>query len=300
MDFRHWRSAGVVAVIFATVLLVTGCQMLEPTATPSPAEVAELVEEAVAAYPLAATAWDLDFIGEPGDSLELLPETRATLVYFWDRYAGFDGCNWFLGAYSATDAGELSMFTPARTRDLCSPEEVYEQSLLVVGALQNATAFAVTDDQLVVSTVDDQRLLTFNPATPIPVPGTEWELKFWWHGEREEWLPVIPGSMTTITFAAGGEASGSAGCNNYTTTYTGDLQIEKVMEATETYAELPALTFGPVAAQLMECAEPEGIMEQEQGFLTTLSSVAYYFKLGGITMFLDADGMPLLLFGARN
>jgi heat shock protein HslJ len=143
-------------------------------------------------------------------------------------------------------------------------------------------------------------MLTYNPATPVPMPGTEWDLGFWWDAEREQWLPVIPTSRTTITFGEGGEASGNGGCNNYTVSYEGDLQVEKVMEATDTYAELPTLTFGPVAAQMAMCPEPEGIMDQEQGFFTALESVAYYFKLGGMLMFLDAEGTPLLVLGARS
>jgi heat shock protein HslJ len=106
--------------------------------------------------------------------------------------------------------------------------------------------------------------------------------------------------MTTITFGQGGEASGSGGCNKYTVSYEGDLQIEKVMEATDTYAELPTVTFGPVTAQFAACAEPEDIMDQEQAYYTVLGSVAYYFKLGGMLMMLDPEGTPLLVFGARQ
>jgi heat shock protein HslJ len=71
------------------------------------------------------------------------------------------------------------------------------------------------------------------------------------------------------------------------------------MEATDTYAELPALTFGPVTAQMAACSKPQGIMDQEQGYFVTLSSTAYYFKLGGLLMLLDAEGTPLLVFAAQ-
>lgn len=72
------------------------------------------------------------------------------------------------------------------------------------------------------------------------------------------------------------------------------------MEATEDYAELPALSLGPVASQMVECTEPEGIMDQELNLFTSFTEVAYYFKLGGLMMMLDADGTPLLLFAARS
>ncbi len=304
MDQKTWRSILVSVVIVVLLALAAGCGMTEPEPTPSPTEAeatAEAaVEEFVAAYPLAATAWDLDYFGPPEEPLPMLPDTRATVVYFWDEYAGFDGCNWFHGVYSATTGGELRMQMPASTRNLCGPEELYEQSALYVSSLLNVTEYRLEGEQLIANTVEDQRLLTHNTATPVPMPGTEWGLALWWQADREEWRPAGPASATTITFGEGGEASGSGGCNNYTVSYEGDLQIEKVMEATDTYAELPTLTFEPVAAELEVCDEPEGIMDQEQAYFTALGSVAYYFKLGSMLMMLDADGNPLLMFGARN
>ena len=44
-------------------------------------------------------------------------------------------------------------------------------------------------------------------------------------------MKIVPGSMTTITFDAEGQATGFGGCNDFTVVYEGDLQIEKVMEA---------------------------------------------------------------------
>ena len=301
---KQWRLIGLTLVLAVLLVFTAGCQMLEPEPTPSPAEAAAAVqaevESVVGAYALAATAWELAYFGPPEESLPALPDTRATVSYFWDRYAGYDGCNWFLGVYSATAEGELRMQTPTQTRNVCEPPEVYEQSATYMGALLNVTEYLIEGEQLVQNTVDDQRLLTQDPAVPVPMPGTEWDLAFWWNAEREQWAPVALESRTYLVLSEDGAASGSGGCNNYTVSYEGDLQIEKVMESTATYAELPALTFGPIAAQLAECAEPEGIMEQEQGYFNALGSVAYYFKMGGMQMMLDAKGTPLLLFGARN
>ncbi len=300
---KSWRSIWLTFVFVMMLALAAGCRTVEPEPTPSPAEAAAtaqaMAEELVAAYPIAATAWDLDYFFSPEESLPLIPDTRATVTYFWDRYAGYDGCNWFLGVYTASADGELRMMTPSRTPNLCEPEELYEQSALYFTSLLNVTEYELEGEQLIANTVDDQRLLTYNPATPVPMPGTEWELKFWWSADREQWKPVVLTSMTTITFGEEGEASGSGGCNNYTVSYEGDLQIEKVMEATDTYAELPTLTFGPIASQMAACPEPEGIMDQEQAYFVSLSSVAYYFKLGGMMLMLDADGTPLLMFAAR-
>jgi heat shock protein HslJ len=258
------------------------------------------VQEIAAEYALAATAWDLEYFGPPEASLALIPNSRASLYLYWDRYAGFDGCNWFLGVYNANDAGELRMMAPAETVNICEPPELYSQAGTYSSALINVTDYVLEGEQLIAYTVDDQRLLTFNPAKPFPMPGTEWALKFWWEPDREMWNPVIPESTTNIVFGEDGTASGTGGCNDYTVVYEGDLQIEKVMEATDTYAELPALTFGPITSQMAACSEPEDIMDQEQGYFVTLGLTAYYFKLGGMLMLLDADGMPLLVFAAQE
>jgi heat shock protein HslJ len=304
MDQKTWRSIWLSIVIGVLLALAAGCGMTEPESTPSPTEAEAMaeaaVDEFVAAYPLASTAWDLDYFGPAEEPLPMLPNTRATVIYFWERYTGYDGCNWFLGVYSATDDGELRMQTPARTRNVCAPEELYEQSALYGSSLLNVTEYSLEGEQLIANTVEDQRLLTHNAASPVPMPGTVWGLAFWWRADSKQWSPVLPTSITTITFGEGGEASGSGGCSDYTIGYEGDLQIEKVMEATDTYAELPTLTFEPVAAELESCTEPEGIMDQEQAYFTALGSVAYYFKLGGMLMMLDADGTPLLMFGVRN
>lgn len=269
--------------------------------TPAEATVEAVIEEFTSAYPLAATAWQAESFGSPEDNLPLIEDTRASVVYFFDRYAGFDGCSWFLGVYSATPEGELRMMTPARTTNFCEdPPGIFDQAALFTASLLNTTEYRMEGEQLLAFTVEDQQMLTLNPAQPIPEVGTEWELKFWWHADSERWIPVIPLSTSTITFSEGGEASGSGGCNNYTTSYEGELQIEKVMEATEDYAELPALSLGPVASQMVECTEPEGIMDQELNLFTSFTEVAYYFKLGGLMMMLDADGTPLLLFAARS
>ena len=90
------------------------------------------------------------------------------------------------------------------------------------------------------------------------------------------------------------------GCNGYTVSYTGDLQIEKVIEAMDTYAELPTLTFGPVASSMSSCDEPENIMDQEQSFFVALGSTAYYLKLGGMLILLNAEGVPMLMLAAND
>lgn len=291
--------------LFALVLLIAaGCRAVEAEPTPSPTEVVAtaeaVVEEVIASYPIASTAWDLEYFGPPEVPYPLLPDTRATVAYFWDRYAGFDGCNWFLGVYEADADGFLRNFTPSQTLNYCEPAAVNDQGSLFVTSLLNVTEYELEGEQLIENTVDDQRLLTLNPAELRPMPNTLWQLKFWWAAEAEQWAPALPLSASNIVFSEDGEATGSGGCNDFRAEYTGDLQLVVAMESTSTSAELPSLVIGPITYDPTVCEEPEGIMEQEQGFLAALGLVAQYYRLGGMLLLLDASGDPIMLLGAQD
>lgn len=292
----------ILVVVTLALVAAAGCASAEPTPTPSPAEAvatAETVADEVAdAVQLAVSAWDLEYFGPPETPYPMLPDTRATIAYFVDRYAGYDGCNWFLGVYETDADGTLRNYTPSQTRNVCEAE-LNDQGSLFVTSLLNVTNFAITDDQLIESTVEDQRLLTLNPATLIPVPGTTWQLKFWW-SDDEEIAPALMQSNSYIVFGEDGTASGNGGCNDFTAEYTGDLQVVVAMQSGATEAELPALTIGPVTYDPTTCEEPENIMQQEQGFLAQLGEVAYYFRLGGMLLLLDAEQAPIMLLGGQD
>src|SRR5262249_58461255 len=68
---------------------------------------------------------------------------------------------------------------------------------------------------------------------------------------------LVADSRVTINFASDGKASGSGGCNTYTSTWK---------------AEGNALAFAPAAATRRMCAAP-GVMAQEQAFFNALESV---------------------------
>src|SRR3712207_2082477 len=60
-------------------------------------------------------------------------------------------------------------------------------------------------------------------------------------------VPLVPGTRLTLVLGENGQASGSGGCNSFTTTYR--LQSQERID------------FGPIASTRMAC-EPER-MEQE-------------------------------------
>ena len=89
----------------------------------------------------------------------------------------------------------------------------------------------------------------------------------------------IEGSVLSATFEDG-TVSGIAGCNNYFAGYELDGN---------------AIAIGPAGSTLMFCAEPEGVMEQEQAYLALLQSADEY-SVDGDTLTLSASGTVVLTF----
>lgn len=83
---------------------------------------------------------------------------------------------------------------------------------------------------------------------------TKWNLLFY-HNSKP-----IPDSIITIEFE-NGEVRGTSGCN----TYFGEYKPKG-----------NEISFGVLAATEMACLNPEGIMEQEQEYLSFLSEIVAY------------------------
>jgi heat shock protein HslJ len=125
-------------------------------------------------------------------------------------------------------------------------------------------------------------LLTYKPLTDKPLQGPEWLLSAYYDTEGNQ-LPALTGVAVTANIA-NAVISGSAGCNSYSS----DLQINE-----------SSLTITMPVTTRKECAEPEGVMAQENQFLDNLIKTATYYIEGDTLVFQDKDGSPLLIFKAR-
>jgi heat shock protein HslJ len=72
--------------------------------------------------------------------------------------------------------------------------------------------------------------------------------------------PVLEGTQITASFSQE-QVTGNAGCNNYSGSLT----------PVDDY-----FTIGPMISTQMFCAEPEGVMEQEQAYLAALQGTNGY------------------------
>jgi heat shock protein HslJ len=82
---------------------------------------------------------------------------------------------------------------------------------------------------------------------------------------------------------ADGKVSGSAGCNNYSASY----EISHSL-----------ITIGPVMTSRQQCAEPEGIMAQEQEFLQALAAATHYTLTADRLELRDSKGSLQVTFSS--
>jgi heat shock protein HslJ len=154
------------------------------------------------------------------------------------------------------NGAELNVGTRGPSTMMACPPEVMKQAEAFIAALTGAKRYRVAGDRLQLLGADGAVLATLT-AQAQSFAGTSWEVTGFNNGRQ---AVVSPQTSTTLTlaFSADGRFSGSAGCNNYTGTYT---------------AQGLKLSLGPPAATRRMCPQP-GVMEQEQQFLKALQTVA--------------------------
>lgn len=224
----------------------------------------------------------MESTGGPTDSSPAPAGANLTLGFGGYRYIGFAGCNWFQGLFDAK-GDALTLEPPAKSQGGCvsKPEAQKLQASYLTG-LASVVSYAIEDGKLVLYAANQQRMGTMAPLEAVPFEGTTWELMFYSSADAVDAVPVLPGAAITARFD-GGKLTGNAGCNDYTADYTRDNT---------------QLTFGPVAATKKMCAEPAGVMEQENTYLKLLAEVGAINQFARSIELLKADGTPLLMYHA--
>ena len=116
-------------------------------------------------------------------------------------------------------------------------------------------------------------------SAPGGLDATSWKLESY-TDTTGEIVDVLPESVVTLNFQAS-QASGSAGCNNYSGPYqTNGSKIE----------------FGPLATTRKMCNQPLGIMEQEGFYLAVLEAAAEYDLRANRLEIKDDQGEVTIVF----
>jgi heat shock protein HslJ len=123
-------------------------------------------------------------------------------------------------------------------------------------------------------------------ATPSPVPdplaGTRWEVINYNDGGSAV-VSVIADTRIFLDFGTDGQVNGNAGCNDYLAGYQ---------------ASGNTITIGQPGTTSRFCAEPEGVMDQEQAFLAALQSSAR-FQISGNTLEMRTAGDQIAVIAGR-
>jgi heat shock protein HslJ len=164
-------------------------------------------------------------------------------------------CNNVGGTYTV-DGSSITIQTGPTTMMACPPGSLGDQ---FVAQLSGAAIYFIRGENLFIDLKFDSGTMQFT-AESGELAGTSWDVIGYNNG-REAVVSVIIGTEMTATFGEDGSLAGSAGCNNYNATY--ELSGETI-------------SIGPAATTRKFCAEPEGIMEQEQEYLAALQTAATY------------------------
>lgn len=129
--------------------------------------------------------------------------------------------------------------------------------------LNGANGYHVQDGNLFIDLRLDSGTMKFSPQNPELV-GTHWQVTGYNNG-RGALEGVRDGPKLHLTFGAGGNLAGSAGCNQFTASFAtnGDR-----------------ITIGPALSTRIFCQDPPGVMEQETAFLTALPKASRFEQTG--------------------
>jgi heat shock protein HslJ len=233
---------------------------------------------------LEGTIWKLDsYLNSQGELVGVLPDTAITAEFQAGQVTGSAGCNSYFGSYESS-GDRLTFGVIGMTEMYCMPEALMTQEGEVLAALESAAAYRFVDGALQIANADGETVLIFSVLEPAPLTGTTWQLTGYNNGQGG-FVSVLSGTEITALFGDDGSLTGSAGCNDYTTSYVIDGD---------------AVTLGPVATTRKMCAEPEGIMDQESAYLAALESATAYQIKGNALKLTDADGVQVATFTASD
>jgi heat shock protein HslJ len=218
--------------------------------------------------PLDGTAWVL--AGLEGHAVPGSP--TVTLQFEGGRLSGTDGCNRFSAGYSAT-ASAFEVSPQVASTKMACPPEVEAQARAYLAALTGAKRYRVQGARLELL-ADDGATLAALAAQSLVLRGTSWHATGINNG-RQAVVSIVNGTTVTLSFGAEGDASGLSGCNHYSGHY----------EATGSH-----VTIDRIAVTEMSCADPPGVMEQEQAYLKALGTVSTARFEGNRLELRTADG----------
>lgn len=214
------------------------------------------------------TAWILATLGGQA----LTANTTVTLSFENGKASGSDGCNRYGASFTVT-GDKLTFGKDMMSTMMACPEPVMKQATAFTKALQSTATYKSDGKQLTLLDGSGKTLATFT-AQSTTLGGTTWNVTGINNGKQAV-VSVLAGSKLTAEFGTDGKLTGSAGCNNYNTTYGTTGKTIKI---------------GPAATTRKLCADPAGVMEQEAQFVKALQDATVYSMEGNKLELRNASG----------
>ena len=219
---------------------------------------------------------DTPWVLTSGSGITLPASVAPSALFVAGEVSGSTGCNQYSGPYEI-DGDSLDIGTLTQTLIACvPPRDAVERAY--VRALGQVARWAIDGEELVLSDSDREEVLRYGAGSIVG----DWTVTGILSGDA--FSSPIAGTEVTATFAEDGTLTGSAGCNNYMTSYTTDRV---------------AIEIEPAATTRKFCPEPAGIMDQEAAFLSALAGAAMYRVDGATADLLNAEGQRLVGFERR-
>lgn len=229
---------------------------------------------------LEGILWVLQgYVNAQGNLLNPLPGTQLFIRFEDGAVSGSAGCNSFNGTYELS--GRFITFGPLATTMMACEEAVMDQEATFLTNLQNAATYSVNLERLLFVDEAGATLLNFEIGSTETILDQTWVAGFIGDGDGGL-TPVIPGTEITAVFASDGTLTGSAGCNQYNTTYEASVDSISIT--------------GPIATTRKLCSEPESIMDQESAYLLALESAATWEVFRNQFNLSDTEGNVVLQF----
>lgn len=253
---------------------------------------------------VAAPPTELTLTAVPWEWVSTTSGAGLTAVNDPSRYIVFfneDGtaniqadCNTLLATYTV-DGSSINIMPGPSTLAACPSDSQADQ---FVAQLSNVAIYFIEGGNLYMDQPADSGTMRFVPqGAPPPVEnpptggadGSTFYLKSF--GPEGATQAIVAGTQITASFADA-LISGSAGCNNYSASLT---------------PEGDGFTVGPIITSRQFCAEPAGVMDQEQAYLTALAGVNSYaweqvqqadgsFLIEGQLYYTTAEGLSGVMF----
>jgi heat shock protein HslJ len=172
--------------------------------------------------------------------------------------SGSSGCNTYSASYKI-DGNKISIGPAATTMKACE-QAVMDQEQQYLAALATAATYRIDGNQLELRTAAGALAASFTKASTgrKALSVSSWIVTGYNNGHGGV-VSVMADTHLTANFGADGMLTGSGGCNDYSATYK--IDGEKI-------------TIGPAVSTKKACEQ--AVMDQEQLYLTALSTAATY------------------------